>query len=238
MPNKRYIFDKEDCDKWNKAPHINPVTNFPINIESKYGVYAQLKKQCNPNKKTKTKPIPKVKAKAKAKTTPKVKATKVKTPKVNERRKLISILSNELFKFYNSVHDDQLDIRILVQVDVSTLNKSLFLNLIDKRKNQEIIPFFVELNFQFLVVSVSITKSICKISLKNDKFKIQSDLFVCSYSESGIYDCLSTLFYIVSYSKATSKLKTRTNIDSTIPQFEKLTEKFIKPIWNTFGPSI
>ena len=48
MPKIRYKFNEEQCEKWKLSKDINPITRFPINTESKYGVYAQLTKQCLP----------------------------------------------------------------------------------------------------------------------------------------------------------------------------------------------
>ena len=50
MAGRRYVFDKEACEKWKKQPDVNPFNRFPIAIGTKYGVWAQANRQCNKRK--------------------------------------------------------------------------------------------------------------------------------------------------------------------------------------------
>ena len=47
MSRKTYQFSEEDCLSWQSNPGVNPISKYPISIDSKYGIYAQLVRQCN-----------------------------------------------------------------------------------------------------------------------------------------------------------------------------------------------
>lgn len=53
MNQDRYIFSKEDCQKWKATPQKNPKTNRKINPEAEFGVYQMLERQCDPKQQAK-----------------------------------------------------------------------------------------------------------------------------------------------------------------------------------------
>ena len=245
MPKIRYEFAKEDCLQWKKVPDINPISRFPIHVDSAYGVFAQLEKQCNNNNKGKSKSKSKGKGKGKKevkervrkpkatpkervrkpKATPKPKATskakaspKEKEQDPAERTAALKKLSADLFKFYNDVHDDSLNLLIMVgKIDTKYLNKPVFLKFVNSKSKSNgsnvIDPVFKDLNFEYLILSVKINRKECKFTLKNDQLKISSDIYIDRFSEDGIYACLSILYHVASFSSQNGMLKVKENLD-------------------------